>query len=961
MKRTLVAALLIAVSTAGSSGLASRSIFVSQTADTSAQKLNSQKPDPPKTDQEKIDPKKLDPKKTNPHKLDPQKVDPQKVDPQKVDPQKVDPQKVDPQKVDPQKVDPRKVDPRKVDPQKVDPQKVDPQKVDPGKSGPLKANPQPEPPTFRIDPNLKARMGTVPGIDRGPDRPLATVTDAKGNQADFVLNELIVSSDDMAEVNGLVGRWRGRILHTISFDRIKLKRGTLRGLPRLHLIKIDPAGADASSISKDLRMVDPHCRGQLRISSEAGLKVLAVAASEAANQKIKVLLNWVMYNSDLTTGVTSEHPAGAEGYNPNAFQWPYMNRGSSQDIGVAAAWQALAVSGRLSNRVRIMVADGGFTINEDLPASREHFGTGDWGTRSFIDCAVGSASCRWHGTDVVGTAMARFDNRFGVAGPAGPVAELIAFGRAADFFEFFYSFFESLAALGAGPDIVNISAGARIPAAAAIFADPVLSAIYGVMRLAGTLVFAAAGNEGQDVDAEDCFGFCWEEAAWLPCEAGSVICVGGMDWNTTARHPDSNWGSKHESASVDIWGPFVVWGYNEPVLGDYSARKIYGTSFACPFVAGVAALVWAADPGLSPTRVWEIMEETAHHGGVFPYSHPDLRVNAFAAVRRALGDANLPPSLTLRLAGDSSSPAPLNRGVNLHASAADAEDGTPCCTVTWNFRPSYSTDSGRNATFVFNTTGPKTITATATDRGGATQVASLIIDVTNTPPLANIEQPLIGSDAYVGQAVRLLGSATDRNEGLGPGPGNLDCRNLRWTSSNPADRFPVSGCDANVTFEVLGRRTLTLTAQDPQGASGTTSVEINVLARPGNFPPTISLGTLPPFSYESGYRWDRTFVVTASAIDPERDVPLTFRWIARSYYPDSSRVFAGVVEITAGSILSNLNWTPSRTPSLFISNCSTRGSYSGQVVKLTLEATDSRGNRSTRTLRDIKVYRCFLI
>ena len=134
---------------------------------------------------------------------------------------------------------------------------------------------------------------------------MASVTDSKGNQADFVLNELIVSSDYVSELNGLVGRWRGRILRTINFDRIKLKRGALRGVPRLHLVKIDPTAADASSISTDLRTIDPRCRGQLRISSEAGLKLLAVAASEAANQKIPVLLNCVMYVSDLTTGVTS--------------------------------------------------------------------------------------------------------------------------------------------------------------------------------------------------------------------------------------------------------------------------------------------------------------------------------------------------------------------------------------------------------------------------------------------------------------------------------------------------------------------------------------------------------------------------------------------------------------------------------------------------------------------------------
>lgn len=58
----------------------------------------------------------------------------------------------------------------------------------------------------------------------------------------------------------------------------------------------------------------------------------------------------------------------------------------------------------------------------------------------------------------------------------------------------------------------------------------------------------------------------------------------------------------------------------------------------------------------------------------------------------------------------------------------------------------------------------------------------------------------------------------------------------------------------------------------------------------------------------------------------------------------------------------NLNWTPSDNPTLlgilrfFGSSC-----YDGQIVRITLEATDSLGNKSTRTLRDVKVYRCILI
>jgi serine protease len=40
-----------------------------------------------------------------------------------------------------------------------------------------------------------------------------------------------------------------------------------------------------------------------------------------------------------------------------------------------------------------------------------------------------------------------------------------------------------------------------------------------------------------------------------------------------------------------------------------------GTSYAAPEVAGAAALVWAANPSLTPTRVAAILERTASRAG----------------------------------------------------------------------------------------------------------------------------------------------------------------------------------------------------------------------------------------------------------------------------------------------------------------------------------------------------------
>lgn len=63
-----------------------------------------------------------------------------------------------------------------------------------------------------------------------------------------------------------------------------------------------------------------------------------------------------------------------------------------------------------------------------------------------------------------------------------------------------------------------------------------------------------------------------------------------------------------------------------------------GTSMACPHVAGLAGLVWSANPDLARKEVREIIESTAHDLGAPGwdpiYGHG--RIDAFAAVQRAL-------------------------------------------------------------------------------------------------------------------------------------------------------------------------------------------------------------------------------------------------------------------------------------------------------------------------------------
>jgi subtilisin family serine protease len=174
----------------------------------------------------------------------------------------------------------------------------------------------------------------------------------------------------------------------------------------------------------------PDLKGRFATSSPEAAQLLAVALSEANREKMTVTPNFAMLPAAIPDGTTREAPSSSTpGYSPDAFQWTYMNRGSAQDIGVGQAWRLLERAGRTRNKVRMLILDSGFAPNDDFPTVRAILG--DWNVRNTTSC--GGSPCPWHGTHVVTTAMGRPDNAFGVAGPAGPVGELLAVQASNDF------------------------------------------------------------------------------------------------------------------------------------------------------------------------------------------------------------------------------------------------------------------------------------------------------------------------------------------------------------------------------------------------------------------------------------------------------------------------------------------------------------------------------------------------
>ncbi|MFW6201862.1 MAG: S8 family serine peptidase [Gemmatimonadota bacterium] len=776
-------------------------------------------------------------------------------------------------------------------------------------SGPGTDGPVP-PPAIEVDPSVEPAVTELPGFEDGAPRPVASVVDEEGNQADFVENELWLTGVDASALEAFLARWDGEALDSIDPSDLDLD-----GRPKHYLVRVNAGSAAADSLVADLRALDPDSYGAHRVSSEAGLALLAAGADEAA-AGLDVGVNWVGRGfRHFRDGTTSEAPDGPVGYVPNAFEWTSHRQGGPQDIGVAAAWRALDYAGKLDNRVGLAILDMGFEDDADWRSGWTAIGNvpgvNPIGTSNLLDCG---SPCPWHGTQVFSAAMALPDNGYGAAGPAGPVANpTVVFTS--------YDFFSSISALwAAGTSIVNMSYGARVPTALAWSVYP-FDAATNLYRDSGGLIFAAAGNDGANVDAEKCFGIgrfkvCVEKAWHTPCENAGVICVGGLRRASKARAGQSNYGEEH----VDIFAPFTVWVGPDPDNPQNRAQSKSGTSFASPFAAGVAALIWAADPSMSADEVADLLFETAHESG---YDDVGRYVNAFGAVNAVLG--NIPPSLEITSPEDGAE-RQVNLEVAFDALVSDFEDGQNCCTPEWSSSVDGDLGTGLSIYPTFSTLGFRTITASAQDEDGAVTTAEVTIEIVNTPPSPEITRPTPGEEVFRSEPYTLRGTADDPNEP----DGTLDCSGLAWTSSGSDAAFPATGCEPEVEFDANGARALVLTATDSHGESAADTVEITVVDPPEDLPPSVQV-----LSPENGIAVgpDTELSLEGEASDPEGETDLDYEWAVVYPYDEETGTGENTEVIGTGT---QMTWRPSDTIEF---DCD-----SSMDVRIELRATDPGGN-----------------
>lgn len=245
--------------------------------------------------------------------------------------------------------------------------------------------------------------------------------------------------------------------------------------------------------------------------------------------------------------------------------------------------------------------------NNGLGRGPDATDAGDWVTENestdssnpFRGCLVQDSA--WHGTRVAGLLGASANNGAGLAGVSwyGKILPVRVLGKCGGTQSDIMDGMRWAAGIPVPnvPDnptparIINLSLAGRGACGAAMQA-----AVDDVVAKDVTVV-VAAGNEGLSSTPD-----------W-PANCTGVITVGSTD-STGRRAWDSNFGT---NVTVSAPGQDVLSTANDgtTIAQGYSYLKDSGTSFAAPQVSGVASLMIARNPLLTPATIKQILVSTA--------------------------------------------------------------------------------------------------------------------------------------------------------------------------------------------------------------------------------------------------------------------------------------------------------------------------------------------------------------
>lgn len=247
------------------------------------------------------------------------------------------------------------------------------------------------------------------------------------------------------------------------------------------------------------------------------------------------------------------------------------------------------------------------------------------------------AASTWHGTHVAGTIGAVTDNGIGVAGVANGATlySVRVLGRCGGYVSdiadgILYAVGSSVPGIGSVRQrparVLNLSIGGG-GACAATYASAINTA-----RSRGAVVVVAAGNDNVDVSQSQ------------PANCPGVIAVAAVN-RSGGKASFSNYGA---GVTIAAPGDVILSTLNAGVTtpGADSYAWYSGTSMAAPHVAGVAALMFAAKPALSPDQVATILRSTAR-----PFPAPCGGCGSGIVDAGAAVQAVAMPATTLTLSG----------------------------------------------------------------------------------------------------------------------------------------------------------------------------------------------------------------------------------------------------------------------------------------------------------------------
>lgn len=456
-----------------------------------------------------------------------------------------------------------------------------------------------------------------------------------------------------------------------------------------------------------------------------------------------------------------------------------------------------------SSAIIVAVIDTG--VNGDHPDLAGRLVPG-WNT---YENNANSADVYGHGTKVAGTITTATNNGVGVASICWdcmimPIRASQPNGSA------------SYSAIAAGLTWAS-DRGARVANMSyMVTTSSVVTAAAKYFMDRGGLVFASAGNYStNDTSADN----------------PHIVTVSAVDPATNALYSWSNYGN-----NIDVTAPGCA---GMTILMNLTYGSGCGTSYSSPIAAGVAALIFSANPSLSPAEALAILKQTAVDLGPAGWDNKfgAGMVDADRAVARALSTAGPDtkgPAVTIV---SPASGAVIKGAFAATATAVDAEGAVASVVFKLGSSTVCSFISGPYSCSIDSTKSPDgatTFAVVAVDSAGNSTTVQQPVTIENADtikPVVSLVSP--SPAAVVSGTVAINFSATD-NTGVA---GIVVTAGSTVICTLPGS---ATSCSWDTTKFQNGNVVLTVTARDAANNSQAVSITVSV-QNSDTQPPSVSL------------------------------------------------------------------------------------------------------------------------